>query len=389
MSLNDKSAVLEWKGYNSTAQAAFHSLFDDEEFTDVTLACDGNGAVVKAHKVILSSCSAFFSKILKQNPNPHPLIYLQGVNIEDLLLLKRFMYIGKTRVNFDQFESFMEISKHFLNQPPPLPAEVNPSLALKPTDQKGDELCPNDIEVSNILNGNILNGKSVKRERWSAGPLGRPRKSPVLSFSCLKCDFKSVGRKKLRVHKRKEHPETQDNRCTIIGCGKVYKNVQSLNLHMRDMHSNGPVNKYLCDECEYSTRWLSSFENHKRRHSGDLFRCIQCKYATVTNRLLAKHKESIHGEAKYLCEICDYKTRTERTLKDHIGKIHEGKRYFCELCKHQATSNYNLKSHKRRTHDKIKFTCNFCNYKDSEKSRVVLHEKRKHSEKSETDFLLH
>ena len=135
MSLKDKSAVLEWKGYNSTTQAAFHSLFDDEEFTDVTLACDdGNGVVVKAHKVILSSCSAFFSKILKQNPNPHPLIYLQGVNIEDLLLLKRFMYIGKTRVNFDQFESFMEISKHFLNQPPPLPAEVNPSLALKPTD---------------------------------------------------------------------------------------------------------------------------------------------------------------------------------------------------------------------------------------------------------------
>ena len=131
MSLKDNSAVLEWRGYNNTTQAAFHSLCEDEEFTDVTLACDGNEGVVKAHKVILSSCSAFFSKILKQNPNPNPLIYLQGVNIGELLLLKRFMYIGKTRVNFDQFDSFMEISKRFLNQPPPLPA---------PTGQKGDGL---------------------------------------------------------------------------------------------------------------------------------------------------------------------------------------------------------------------------------------------------------
>ena len=191
------------------------------------------------------------------------------------------------------------------------------------------------------------------------------------------------------MHKRKKHPQTQDNPCIVTDCGKVYKNVKSLNLHMRNMHLNVPVNKYLCDECEYSTRWRGSFQVHQRRHTGDLFHCVQCKYSTVTKRLLGKHTESMHGEAKYLCEKCDYKTRTERTLKDHIGKVHEGKRHFCELCNHQATSNYNLKSHKRRTHDKIKFRCSFCNYKDSEKSRVVLHEKRKHSETSGTDFLLH
>ena len=114
--MDESGIVLQWKGYNSTKDLSFQILFEDQDFTDVTLACE-NGSSLQAHKVILSSCSEFFSKILKQNPSPHPLVYLQGVSIEDLNLLKRFMYIGRTHVKMDQIESFMNVSRRFLNQP--------------------------------------------------------------------------------------------------------------------------------------------------------------------------------------------------------------------------------------------------------------------------------
>ena len=114
--MDETGAILEWKGFDATTGSAFQNLYADQDFTDVTLACEDN-ARLEAHKVILSSCSDFFSKILRQNPNPHPLIYLQGVSISDLKLLKSFMYLGRTQVNLAQIDGFLEVSKHFLNQP--------------------------------------------------------------------------------------------------------------------------------------------------------------------------------------------------------------------------------------------------------------------------------
>ena len=109
-----KATVLEWKSYPFTASRAFQNLFNDIHFTDVTIACEDNQKIT-AHKVILSECSLFFSKILKGNNSPHPLIYLQGVSIDDLILLKTFMYLGRASVLKEQIESLMKISKSFLN----------------------------------------------------------------------------------------------------------------------------------------------------------------------------------------------------------------------------------------------------------------------------------
>ena len=52
----------------------------------------------KAHKVVLSACSPFFKSILKRNPHQHPLLYLKGVNSQDLGSLLNFMYQGQVNV---------------------------------------------------------------------------------------------------------------------------------------------------------------------------------------------------------------------------------------------------------------------------------------------------
>ena len=403
MSMKENSALLEWNGYKSTSQTAFHSLFDDVDFTDVTLACDDDGSALQAHKVVLSSCSALFSKILRQNPNPHPLIYLQGVKTLELQLLKRFMYLGRTRVNFGQFESFLEISKRFLNQPTQQTGVVA-SKTEEPIDQKTVAPCPNENEyaenpLSRAMPLSPIDKKTVppspnelkpienatrtSREIRPAGTRGRPRKPPTspLEYSCLKCSFKSTRKRHLRKHRRENHPRPkEDFPCPEVGCGFISKLKGSLQKHSSS-HSDGK--KYLCDECEYSTPWVRSFQDHKRKHSGDLLCCEQCKFTTTSTRSIEKHKESMHGESKYLCEICDYKSSSKRTLKRHIERVHEGIRFVCEWCSHQATSTFNLKSHMRRVHEKSSFKCSVCGYNDAEKSRLVLHIKRQHNEEAE------
>ena len=98
---------LRWNEFKENAITAFGSLRDDQDFSDVTLACE-DGKQVEAHKMILAASSPFFSQLLKKNElhkHPHPLLLAGGF----LLLSKIFLPRWKTKVrgrhlrpNFDE-----------------------------------------------------------------------------------------------------------------------------------------------------------------------------------------------------------------------------------------------------------------------------------------------
>ena len=98
---------LAWKDYQQSTVKTFQNLLGDEIFADVTLAC-GKGQQLKAHKVILSSCSPFFRNILVANPHQHPILYLTGVDMEDLESLMRFMYQGEVQIENEGLSKFLE-----------------------------------------------------------------------------------------------------------------------------------------------------------------------------------------------------------------------------------------------------------------------------------------
>jgi broad-like protein len=101
---------LAWKEFNSCTSSTFQDLYSDTEFTDVTLATDDDKQI-KAHKVILSSCSSFFRRILLNNPHQHPLLYLKGINSAHLKSIIQFIYLGQAEVNQDDIQKFMESAK--------------------------------------------------------------------------------------------------------------------------------------------------------------------------------------------------------------------------------------------------------------------------------------
>ena len=109
--------VIEWKRYDAISGSAFERLYGDRLLTDVTLACEGNKKL-EAHQVILSSCSSFFKEIFQENQHPHPFIYLQGIDIENLALLKKFMYLGRATIEHDRIQTFFDISKRLLDNEP-------------------------------------------------------------------------------------------------------------------------------------------------------------------------------------------------------------------------------------------------------------------------------
>jgi hypothetical protein len=74
---------LSWKEFQSSIGKSLIEIHKNKHFADVTLACDA-GNQIEAHKVILSSSSSFFQKILLNNPHQHPLLYLKGVKFHNL-----------------------------------------------------------------------------------------------------------------------------------------------------------------------------------------------------------------------------------------------------------------------------------------------------------------
>ena len=75
---------LKWNDYQSNAAKSFQSLRHKEDFCDVTLVGD-DYKEVQAHKVILSSCSAYFNNVLSNSKNhSHPLLCLEGLKFQDI-----------------------------------------------------------------------------------------------------------------------------------------------------------------------------------------------------------------------------------------------------------------------------------------------------------------
>ena len=101
---------LKWNDFQENVNSAFGNLRENNEFADVTLACE-DGQQIEAHKVILAASSPFFQSLLKRNRHPHPLIYMRGIKSENLLAIIDFLYCGEANVFQENLDSFLAIAE--------------------------------------------------------------------------------------------------------------------------------------------------------------------------------------------------------------------------------------------------------------------------------------
>ena len=96
--------------FGELSQDLLADLRNDNDFLDVTLVCDGDKQI-QAHKVVLASFSSFFKSLLRNNPHQHPLIYLKGLDMEDLQAIISFIYTGEVTVGEESLDKILEISR--------------------------------------------------------------------------------------------------------------------------------------------------------------------------------------------------------------------------------------------------------------------------------------
>ncbi|XP_045626242.1 uncharacterized protein [Procambarus clarkii] len=96
LKMADGMLLLSWNSHHATFCDILSRLREKENFTDVTLACEGK--CYPLHKLVLSTCSEYLEKIFKSTPCKHPVIVLQDIKCSELEALINYMYVGEVNV---------------------------------------------------------------------------------------------------------------------------------------------------------------------------------------------------------------------------------------------------------------------------------------------------
>ena len=306
---------LRWKHFKPNITSRLSGVFTEHSFCDVTLVSDDKKQF-QAHRYVLSTSSPVLKDILLNNPHSHPLIYLRGVNHQELDSILQFIYLGKTSVNHGNMNRFTQAAKDL--QIKKLAENIrmeNPPESLN-TNQ-------------DITNEDIYEGNEDQTEI---------KHTDVITI--------------LNIHGRNEQGSGKKlYKCEE--CEASYKNRSGLYLHASSKHEGI---FYSCKFCAFKATRQSNIKIHQESiHDGLKYSCNQCGHHATTKSKLKLHKESIHEGLKYPCNQCDYHAKEKGSLKKHKESIHKGVKYSCDHCKYQATRRDHLKRHQKSFHKDIQY----------------------------------
>lgn len=78
-------------------------------YTDATIAVEGKFYPV--HKLVMSTCSEYFSEIFERTPCKSPVIVLKDVRSQDMDALLDYMYLGEVNVNQNDLASLLKTAE--------------------------------------------------------------------------------------------------------------------------------------------------------------------------------------------------------------------------------------------------------------------------------------
>ena len=108
--MSSEKYYLKWNTFQTNVSKSFNELRTDKDFFDVTLIGDDESKL-SAHRIVLSSCSSFFKSILRITSNSNPVIYLSGVNSQNLGFMLDYMYQGEVQIFQEQLDDFLSVAQ--------------------------------------------------------------------------------------------------------------------------------------------------------------------------------------------------------------------------------------------------------------------------------------
>lgn len=101
---------LRWNNHKTNLLTVFSESFRNEDFTDVTLACEG-GSVIKCHKMVLAACSSYFQNLFSDLPCSHPVVVLKDIRYSEIQAILEYMYKGEVSITQEEVEPLLRVAE--------------------------------------------------------------------------------------------------------------------------------------------------------------------------------------------------------------------------------------------------------------------------------------
>ena len=109
--MNQEKYNLNWHTYSDHLRGMLHEMMKSNELTDVTLVCDDKKQF-RAHKIVLSACSSVFKCIISDLPQNCSVIYLRGIQHQEVESILEFMYLGVATFYQERMNEFLNVAKN-------------------------------------------------------------------------------------------------------------------------------------------------------------------------------------------------------------------------------------------------------------------------------------
>ncbi|XP_041988827.1 zinc finger protein 62 homolog isoform X1 [Aricia agestis] len=149
-----------------------------------------------------------------------------------------------------------------------------------------------------------------------------------------------------------------NDNCIICDfCGKSFKKVTNLKLHIGHVHT-GP---YECEICGSKLKNQSCLKRHKAKHHNEKdIKCSKCPERFASQYHKQKHLIQAH-DIGHRCSYCDKIFTRNSFMKDHIRRTHlKEKDVVCSVCNDRFFDNYHLKLHMVKHQGQRSFICDVC-----------------------------
>ncbi|XP_047542065.1 zinc finger protein 160-like isoform X2 [Vanessa atalanta] len=155
-------------------------------------------------------------------------------------------------------------------------------------------------------------------------------------------------------------------------CGESYTHFSTLLKHMGQLHTD---NKNICMHCGKSFRNLPNLRVHISNHhkTTGSYKCVRCEQEFSTNKYLQTHLGRAHGIKVYECPECSEKFTSNYAMQRHMINTHSSG-HKCLHCGKLFTSNCFMIDHIKRTHLKEKnVECQVCYERFFDTQRLKTH----------------
>jgi len=289
---------LNWHTYSDHLRDMLNNMRKSDNLTDVTLVCDDQKQF-KAHKIVLSACSTVFKNIIDCLPQNSSVIYLRGIQNQEMESILEFMYLGVATFYQERMNEFLNVANNLEIKEISKDVEFNDDEELN-SEEDMTELRHHQFDNINEAADNLVNNQHTNG-----------------NFPCNQCNNQFTSRTGLKLHTKSIHEGVE----------------------------------FSCTQCDQQFKQQGNLTRHiQAKHEGVKHTCSQCDFQATIQGNLTRHIQSEHEGVKYACDHCNKQFTLQSNLVTHIKRKHEGIKYSCTQCNYQATQQGNLNTHVKSKH---------------------------------------